>query len=264
LKCKFCHNEFAKLANAHVIPRSFFKLTRGTGKHSILIGVDEKNLDKEFKQAGVSDKTILCEQCERLFGPYDKHGIEAVIDLLNSKQLYRDDFGNPCAYLAKKANYGLFKLFILSVLWRASVSSIQFFEFIQLGNTHEDRIKEMLANKNSGSEHDYPFVCFYQTGHQYPSMVLPSFQQRIEGVNFYRLYLPSSLIFLVKVDSRPLPNCFLPTVAKPSAQIPFLLFPYFSSPEMDYIEKAKVLTKKYLGIPLRTRTFYKFVKPNPK
>jgi hypothetical protein len=250
--------------DAHVIPRSLFKLTRGTGKHSILVGVDEKKLDRKFKQAGVSDITILCETCERLFGPYDKHGSEAIVDLIKSKQLYRDDFGNPCAYIATKADYGLFKLFILSVLWRASVSSIEFYEFIELGSIHEGRIKEMLANKNPGSEQDYPFICFYQTGHQYPTTVLPSFQQRIQGVNFYRLYLPSSLIVLVKVDSRPIPDCFQGTVVKQNAQIPFLLFPYFGSPEMEYIEKAKVLTKKHLGIPLKTRTFYTFEKPNPR
>jgi hypothetical protein len=86
LKCKFCHNEVAKLVDAHVIPRSFFKLTRGTGKHSVLVGVDEKKLDKKFKQAGISDRRILRETCERLFGPYDKHGFEAVVDLISSKQ----------------------------------------------------------------------------------------------------------------------------------------------------------------------------------
>jgi hypothetical protein len=257
MKCKFCQSEFEKLADAHIIPRSFFKLTKGKGKHSILVGVDEKELDKKHKQAGLSDKSILCPDCDdRSFGPYDKHGIEAVLDLLNTKQIYRDDFGNPCAYLANKADYAKFKLFLLSVLWRASVSSDDFYEHIDLGRSHIERIKEMLKNQGSGKEADYPFICFYQTGHHYPSTVLPSFQQRIEGVNFYRLYLPSNLIFLIKMDSRPLPDCFLPAVAKPSSPIQFLLFPYLGSPEMTYIENAKVLTKKHLGIPLRTRTFY--------
>jgi hypothetical protein len=181
--------------DAHAIPRSFFKVTRGKGKHSILVGVDEKKLDRKFKQAGVSDKTILCEQCERVFAPFDMHGYEAVVDMLNSKQIYRDELGNPCAYVAKKANYRLFKLFVLSVLWRASVSSIEFYECINLGTHHEAQIQKMLVNNDPGSEQDYPFVCFYQTGQHYPSTVLPSFQQRINGVNFCRLYLPHSLIF---------------------------------------------------------------------
>jgi len=242
--------------DAHVIPRSFFKVTRGTGKHSILLGVDEKKLDKKFKQAGVSDKTILCEQCERLFGPYDKHAYEAITEMLNSKEIYRDELGNPCAYIAKKANYSRFKLFILSVLWRASVSSIEFYEGIKLG-IHEDRIQEMLTNSNPGTKHDYPFICFHQTGQHYPSTVLQSFQQRIDGVNFCRLYLPHSLIFLIKVDSRSLSSGLVPGIVKPNSQIRFLLTPYFGSPEMQYVESAKVLTKKHLGISLRT-TYRKF------
>ena len=265
MKCKFCQNEFEKLADAHIIPRSFFKLTRGKGKHSILVGVDEKELDKKHKQAGLSDKSILCQDCDNhRFGPYDKHGIEAVLDLLNTKKLYRDDFGNPCAYLANKADYTKFKLFLLSVLWRASISSIEFYEHIDLGSSHVERIKEMLKNQDAGKETDYPFICFYQTGHHYPSTVLPSFQQRIEGVNFYRLYLPSNLIFLIKVDSQPLPNCFFPTAAKPNSPIPFCLFPYLGSPEMTYIENAKILTKKHLGIPLRTRTIFRIEKRNSR
>jgi hypothetical protein len=247
--------------DAHVIPRSFFKVTRGTGKHSILIGVDEKKLDRKFKQAGVSDKTILCEQCERLFTPYDKHGFEAVIEMLDSKQIYQDELGNPCAYIAKKANYDLFKLFILSVLWRASVSSIEFYEAIKLG-AHEERIQRMLADNNPGSQYDYPIVCFYQFGQHYPSIVLPSFQQRIGGVNFCRLYLPHSLIFLVKVDSRPLSSSLLSGILRPNSPIHFLLFPYFGSPEMQYVENAKILTKKHLGIPLRT--VYRYEKPKIK
>jgi hypothetical protein len=234
-----------------VIPRSFFKATRGNGKHSILVGVDEKKLEKKFKQAGVSDKTILCEQCERIFAPYDKHGVEAVVEMVNSKEIYRDELGNPCAFIARKANYGLFKLFILSVLWRASVSSIEFYEGVKLG-THEERVKKMLVNNNPGSEHDYPLACLFQFGQHYPSTTLPSFQQRIGEINFYRLYLPYSLIFLVKVDSRPLPESLLPGIVRPNSPIHFLLYPYWGSPEMEYIEDAKILTKKHLGIPMRT------------
>jgi len=194
LKCKFCHKEVPKLVDAHIISRSFFKVTRGKGKHSVLLTVDEKKLGKKFKQAGVSNKTILCEQCERLFTPYGQHGFEAVVEMLKSKQEFRDAFGNSYAYIATKADYNLFKLFILSVLWRASVSKIESYECIKLG-IHEERIQEMLANNNSGGENDYPIICFHQTGQHYPSTVLQSFQQRIEGVNYYRLYLPHSLIF---------------------------------------------------------------------
>jgi hypothetical protein len=54
------------------------------------------------------------------------------------------------------------------------------------------------------------------------------------------------------MDSRPLSKGLLPGIVKPNSPIHFLLFSYFGSPEMQHIEAAKVLTKKHLGIPLRT------------
>jgi hypothetical protein len=47
-------------------------------------------------------------------------------------------------------------------------------------------------------------------------------------------------------------DSLIPAVLKPGSTIHFLLMPYFGSPEMKYIESAKVLTKKHLGIPQRT------------
>ena len=258
LNCKFCHKQVPKLVDAHVIPRSLYKATRGKGKSFILIGVDKTNLDRKFKQVGISNKTLLCESCERLFSPYDTHGFKVITDTLASKQIYQDAVGNPVAYLATTANYNLFKLFILSVLWRASVSSLEFFQEIKLG-LHEERIRKMLEDNAAGSEGDYPILCFHQTGHKYPSTILPPFQQRTDdGINYCRLYLPPNMIFVVKIDSRPLPESLFHWIIKPNSRILFQLLPYFGSYEMRYIEEAKVLTKKHLGIP--ARTIYRYEK----
>jgi hypothetical protein len=213
----------------------------------VLLTVDDKKLGKEFKQAGVSDKTLLCESCERLFSPYDAHGFKAIIDTLNSKQVYHDTSGNPLAYIATTADYNLFKMFVLSVLWRASVSSLEFFEGIKLG-VHEERIRKMLQNNDAGSENDYPVLCFHQTGHKYPSTVLPPFQQRTgDGINLCRLYLPFNVMFVIKVDSRPLSKDLFSWVVKPNSQILFNLFPYFGSYEMQTVESAKALTQRHIG-----------------
>lgn len=251
LKCKFCHNEFPKLVNAHVIPRSFFKVTRGAGKHALLLEIDEKKLDRKTKQAGVSDNTMLCEGCERFFGSWDKHGFEAVVDMLNLKREFHDHTGAPIAYIATKAEYSMFKLFVLSVIWRASVSSIGFYDWINLG-AHERHIQQMLARNDPGTEFDYPITCYHQTGHPYASTMLKSYQQRIHAVNYLRLYLPYNLIFLIKVDSRPLPLATSEGIIKSNGPVLFFLFPYFGSPEMEAVEGAKVLAKKHMGIPLKT------------
>jgi len=53
--------------------------------------------------------------------------------------------------------YSSFKLFALSVLWRAGVSSVKVFEQVKLGH-HEEKIRIMLLNNNPGKEFEYPFI----------------------------------------------------------------------------------------------------------
>jgi len=45
--------------------------------------------------------------------------------------------------------------------------------------------------------------------------------------------------FVVKVDSRPIPDVLGPWIVKPNAEIRFREFPYWGSSEMDFIERAK-------------------------
>jgi hypothetical protein len=262
LECKFCHKQVPKLVNAHIIPRSLFKAALGNGKSFILTEVDDLDLDTKHHQSGISDKKILREQCERIFGPYDTHAFEVVTDLLATKQIFHDSFGKPFAYISKMADYRLFKLFVLSVLWRASVSSLNFFQEIHL-SPHEEKIRKMLENNDPQFKDNYSVLCLYQTNHKYPSTVIPPFQQRIDsGINFCRLYLPLGIIFVIKVDSRPLPKDLLPWIVKSNSQTFFKFVPYFGSYEMERVGAVQVLTKKHLRVPLKN--VYRYEKPDLK
>jgi hypothetical protein len=248
LKCKFCLKDVSKLVNSHIIPRSFFKkLTKGSEKYSLLLKVGEKKTNREFKQAGISDSTILCEKCEQLFAPFDKHGFEAITDALEAKKIYQDHLGKSCAYIAERADYQLLKLFALSILWRASVSSHFFFEKINLG-IHENRIQKMIQNKDAGSTNDYSVLCFYLVKQHYPGTILPPFRCKIQNVNCCRLYLPD-IMFLIKVDSRPFSPLFQRVAMKPKLPVYLAFQNYFGSPEMRFIESTKLLLKKQAGIP---------------
>ena len=247
MKCKFCNNEFQKLANSHIIPRSFYRKVRGDGNYSLLLNVDDNEETQEFKQAGISDTTILCESCERRFSPYDKHGYETLTEALETKKKYIDHLGNACAFYVEKADYNVFKLFVLSVLWRASVSSHYFFKHIKLGS-HEEKLRKRIHEGDAGAEDDYSILCFHLLGQHYPKTILPPFGHRIEGVNFCRLYLPD-VGFLIKVDSRPSPSVLKPLVMKPQSSIYLIFQDYFGSPEMRFMESTKVLVQKHAGIP---------------
>lgn len=55
----------------------------------------------------------------------------------------------------RNIDYTKFKLFLLSILWKASISSRSFFVDVDLG-THEEVIRKMILTGDAGEEHEYP------------------------------------------------------------------------------------------------------------
>jgi hypothetical protein len=119
--------------------------------------------------------------------------------------------------VVKDIDYSRFKLFVLSMLWRASVSSQPFFARIQLGK-YEPIIAEMLRNQNPGNFDEFPVVLARLVGQRWPNITYAPYRQRSpEGINFNILFLPSIKI-MVKVDSRRLPQILDPVVLRKQAE----------------------------------------------
>jgi hypothetical protein len=56
--------------------------------------------------------------------------------------------------MLKDVDYATFKLFLMSLLWRAGVSTLETFEEVDLG-PHESRLRQMLLAAEPGAPHDY-------------------------------------------------------------------------------------------------------------
>jgi hypothetical protein len=237
MRCRFCNQDKPRLARAHIIPRSFFRLVRGEGHYSVLMRASRKAVTQDYTQAGIYDCGILCVECERRFSRYDTHGFAVFTNVFLHKTLYLDTYGIPCALLLPNVNFLLLKLFVLSVLWRASVSRLDFFNNVDLG-PHEEIIKSLISNDTvEGGDH-YEFVCFHHIGQPYPGVILPPWKRRISAVNYVQLYLPNIQI-LVKVDRRPFPRPF-PTIAiRPSPPHYLAFLPFEGSTESNFFEGMK-------------------------
>ena len=111
------------------------------------------NTNKKYKyqQQGVKER-LLCEDCEQHFSKYERYAslvLNCGYELTVRKE-------GRLIHL-EGIEYSRFKLFALSVLWRAGVSSIDFFKQVKLG-PHEEKIRKMLLNQNPGEEFEYPFI----------------------------------------------------------------------------------------------------------
>jgi hypothetical protein len=219
--CKLC-KQVKRFAKAHIIPRSFFLGARGGSKHWSEARQGDA-MPVAIWQNGVWDEAILCTDCDNSFSPWDDYGFK-VLGNPPGNDLFPKDDSDVQPFVLKDIDYGRLKLFVLSVLWRASVSSKPFFARIQLGK-HEATIADMIQKKNPGSCDQFPVVIGRLVCQQFPNAVFPPRNQRSpEGVNFNLLFLPSIKI-MVKVDRRPLPQALEPIILKPQRENLAMPFP---------------------------------------
>ena len=150
-KCKLC-NEEKILCNSHIIPQFFFSYILTDSK----IAFVEKGNSYEKSSNGYKEK-LLCLDCETKIGKHEKYVSETLLDIRNEKRAYyTDDNFN----IYDNISYFHFKLFALSLVWKSSISSLEFYSNIELNERHEENMRLMLLNNDPREENTYPILIF--------------------------------------------------------------------------------------------------------
>ena len=123
--------------------------------------LSELSAKGKLVQTGFYEKSILCADCDnRILGRLDDYAD----GLLYGKGLIiREDGFSPDGQIRmlnlQGIDYKKFKLFLLSVLWRAHISKNKFFENVNLG-TEADKIRKIILNDVDVDESTYKIVMF--------------------------------------------------------------------------------------------------------
>jgi len=147
--CKLCKKD-AQLRKSHIIPE-FIYSTLYDEKHRFHEIHVDANTKNKFTQKGVRE-LLLCDNCEQYFSKFERYAslvLNSGFELKVKK--------NEGLLHFEGVEYAQFKLFALSILWRASVSSLDFFAEVSL-DSHEEIIRNMLLDGDAGKEEDYPFI----------------------------------------------------------------------------------------------------------
>jgi hypothetical protein len=134
---------------SHIVPEFLYRpYYDGKGR---LIAIDNTEPSPaQYIQKGFS-YPLMCDGCEAFLNDeYEKP----------FKRLWTDKSLLPSiafrrAYKVKVAEPQLIRLFLLSVLWRAAVCPVPPFAQVNI-QAHEDRLAEMIRERNAGSFSDYP------------------------------------------------------------------------------------------------------------
>ena len=148
MKCKLCLQEKRLLNCSHIIS-DFTYQDLYDENHKINKIQDLSNPMKFIRvSSGEYDKGILCEECEQKIGKFENYA--AVILFggnIAKKEMPRFiSQVNPhgVEYISiQNIDYRKFKLFLLSLLWRASISKRDYFKHVRLGK-YEDEIRKMI------------------------------------------------------------------------------------------------------------------------
>lgn len=145
--CALCCEE-RKLCNSHIVPE-FLYTQLYDDKHRV--AVLGKDFDRtKYEQKGLREY-LLCSSCESYLSKYEKY----------ASQLMKGEEGErqrqaPRLYSIENIDYQTFRLFGLSLLWRASIADSVFFEKVSLGS-HQEIIRQMILRGDAGPQDKYGF-----------------------------------------------------------------------------------------------------------
>jgi hypothetical protein len=208
LACKWC-GQTNPLIKAHIVPRNFFELISGDSpeKYAVLVRTNTKK-PRTFLQAGLYDTSILCADCDGQFSKLDEYGWKILGNTLKGLIITDPSTGVELAIEVSEVDTDKLRRFILSVLWRSSVSNLDIYSNVSLGPKFEKKVQARIFDSRPLGYDEYStcFIAIEEPSYKELSkMLFAPYRGKFDGLNWQIIYFPG-LKVLVKVDSRKIPK----------------------------------------------------------
>lgn len=237
MSCKFCGKE-KKLIKAHVIPEAFFRRLRDGQDPPRLLTNAEKSYPKRMP-IGVYDSTILCAECEKLFGDWDNYAQDLLgVEPKDATQVVEN--GQVVGYEIYEYRYDLLKLFFISLLWRSSISTHRFYSRVALGS-FEAIAKSFIERRDPGMPQDFS-VTVAKFNHPHGQSIFNPHHEKWDQVNYYRFYLGSYVVY-IKTDKRKAPGLHARFMMKPGEPLHIIRRDLERSKEMQLLRSIATAAK---------------------
>jgi hypothetical protein len=234
--CNLC-GKTKKLCKAHILPQLFYRQVKL--KQADKLDILKYNAKYEkTTHSGIYDPNILCAECDNSFSKYEQY-TKQFLYLTNWNNYQKTDAKKPYYLIpAKDINYLYLKLFIVSFLWKTSVSSEDGCQHIDLGKKWNDYAKKLLLNPKLDDPENFSF-CFLKMkapDEKLLNFIIPLCQTpKHEQTNFYIANLPAYVV-VIKVDSRKTPYPFSKCIVKPEEDLMVFSDNFENSPEMKLLD----------------------------
>ncbi|MRW91035.1 hypothetical protein GJ699_13650 [Duganella sp. FT80W] len=228
-RCNLCHQD-RELRNSHIVPEFLYANLYNTKGH--LMGINgQGNRGWAALQNGIKQH-LFCESCEQHF---NKHFEIPFLDRWVRAKPLPDPWSDLEHVQMARVEYASFKLFHLSVLFRASVCSLPTFSDVSLG-PHEERIRKMLLDVNAGMPSEYPIFGYAVVHHESKRIVDMVTKAGKSSINGHRCWgiIYGGVQWWISVSSHR-NHEFEQGGLQPDGQMPFHAVPWN---EVDVIQMA--------------------------
>lgn len=200
MTCALCLEE-KPLRNSHILPEFVYvPLYDENHRTNVLTTTEgEKNT---IAQKGLRER-LLCSDCEQKLGKLERY---ASLVINGGATGVSGERKGEFVHIAG-VDYTKFKLFLLSLVWRASVSQLTFFSQVDLG-PHQEIIRQMLWEEIAGLPEIYPALIFGLTMEpgEIPGVLIQPTRTRSFGHTTYHLVVPGlKIVFFISSHSLPKP-----------------------------------------------------------
>ena len=214
--CALCKAN-GDLQNSHIIPEFFFKLIYDPKPRRFHVVSATPSERDRFEQKGLRER-LLCRACEQKFGQWENYAKTALVDSKGVRIVQRND-----NVLFQNIDYKTFKLFQLSLLWRMSVSTLDFFKEVALG-PHEERIRQALLTDDPLGHDQYPcwLIAVQLNGKPHVDWIMEPSLTRADGHRIYWLVI-TGILFAFFVSSHPPPPEITPFILNRQNEMAILI-----------------------------------------
>jgi hypothetical protein len=201
-KCRLCLED-KPLCESHILPEFAYRPTYDEKHAAIAFEPDKRTEVTRYRGYW---EPLLCAGCEGRIGKWEDYFARV---WFHSDRRPRD-LGADAVTMAG-LDYRRFKLTLLSIIWRSSVSTLPEFRQVSL-RTHEERLRRLFIANDPGPENQYVIAALAlrdpeSDGFQDGIIALPA-GARIAGHNVYKM-LFGGVFWFVCVSShsagRPVP-----------------------------------------------------------
>lgn len=236
--CKLCLED-RELCDSHIIPEFMYKPIYDDKHRLHELSSDPHVANKLTRQKGLRER-LLCQECEGHLSVYERY---ASMVWHGGAGVTFEKRGRLT--IMNSLDYETFKLFEISILWRAAVASGEFFGAVKIGNKHESTLRKMIRQADPGEPHEYGCITFVVISDDVEGklvhMILTPERIRMYGHTAYRFLFGSVCwIFIVSSHSSSFSgqNMFLQTQGS-------LLVPVVKAEETElFTQLARVFSQQ--------------------